>query len=496
MNMLTLRDIIAIGFRRKRIIGFSFLGIFGIVVFVLTFVPNTYNAEMKILVKQTRVDPLVSPNPERPERVGNLTEQDLESEAELLKSRDVLEGATTQCAIQKPPVDVWSFVPVVNAFAAAAPAREMDLLAVSKAARNLAEDIEIVPLKNSDVISVSYASGNPSQAACILKAVGKLYMEKHLAVHRPGGAYEFFKQETDRYKTELEGIEAQLASFGQEEQLVTDGTEKEIGVRKLNDYKSALIDTKASVAETQARIRQLEALRKTTARRTVKSVRTAPNETLKDLQNQLVTLQMKRTDMQSKFNDNYRPLQDIGKQIEDLKGAIAEAQKTPMVEQTTDTNPTDDWITVELAKARSDLASLQAGTKAKEQAVQDYRSMVLDLDQKNIKRTDLMRDEKAAEEKYLLYQRKQEEARIEQELDKQQIVNVAITEEPSVPVLPEPAPVPLKFGFVLAGLLSLGLGFGADYYDRSFRTPEEVERYLGVPVLAATPLIGEETHAL
>lgn len=66
-----------------------------------------------------------------------------------------------------------------------------------------------------------------------------------------------------------------------------------------------------------------------------------------------------------------------------------------------------------------------------------------------------------------------------------------MAEEPSVPVLPEPAPVPLKFGFVLAGLLSLGIGLVTDFYDRSFRTPVEVEQYLGIPVLASTPLIGD-----
>ncbi|HEY2383302.1 MAG TPA: hypothetical protein VGK48_19175, partial [Terriglobia bacterium] len=277
--------------------------------------------------------------------------------------------------------------------------------------------------------------------------------------------------------------------------LVTDGAEKDIDVRKLSDYKSSLIDTRTAIAETQARIRQLEALGKSTSHRTVKSVRTAPNEALKDLQNQLVTLQMKHTEMQSKFKDSYRPLQDLEKQIEDVKNAIAEARKTPLVEQTTDTNPAGDWLTVELAKARSDLASLQAGTNAKEQAVKEYRSLVLDLDQKNIKREDLVREQKTAEEKYLLYQRKQEEARIEEELDKQRIVNVAITEEPSIPVLPEPAPVPLKFGFVFAGLLSLGFGFVTDYYDRSFRTPEEVERHLGLPLLAAMPLVGDSTNS-
>jgi uncharacterized protein involved in exopolysaccharide biosynthesis len=495
MNMLTVRELLAIGFRWKRLIGISFLSTFVLFVLVISMVPNVYDAEMKILVKQTRVDPLVSPNPERPERVGNLTEQDLESEAELLKSRDVLEKAAAECAVRKSGVDVWSFVPVVNAFAAPATHRETDLLAVTKAARDLAENMQIRPLKNSDVIDVAYTSDNPTQAACILKAVGKFYMDKHLAMHRPGDAFEFFRHETDRYKQELQGIEAQLATFGQEEQLVTDGTEKEIGVRKLSDYRAALVDNKAAIAETQARIHQLDALSKTTSHRTVKSIRTAPNQVLKDLQTQLVTLEMKRTEMQSKFADTYHPLVDLQKQIEDVKNTIAEARMTPMVEQTTDTNPTDDWLTVELAKARSDLASLQAGNHAKEQAVQQYRSMVLDLDQKNIKREDLIRAQKGAEEKYLLYQRKEEEARIEEELDKQRILNVAIAEEPSIPVLPDPAPIPMKFGFVFAGFLSLGFGFLADYYDRTFRTPKEVELYLGVPVLAAMPLISDLNKA-
>jgi uncharacterized protein involved in exopolysaccharide biosynthesis len=407
MKTLNMRDLVAIVFRRKRLILISFFCMCGLATLLLSFVPNTYDAEMKILVKQNRVDPLVTPDQGQTQRVGNLTEQDLESEAELLRSRDVLEGAVAQCTTPKLPVKFWSFVPVVNAFGATTPHESSDLLFVTKAARDLAGNMQITTLKNSDVISIRYSSGNPARAACILRSLGKLYMDKHLAVRRPDGAFEFFKLEANRYKQELQGIEIQLASFGQQEQLVTDGTEKDIGVRKLSDYKAALLDTKTAIAETQARIRQLEALGKKTAHRTVRSVRTAPNQALKDLQTQLVTLQIKRTDMEGKFAPTYRPLQDLDKQIEDVKKAIQEAQQTPLVEQTTDTNPADDWITVELAKARSELASQQAGTNAKERAVQEYKSLVLDLDQKNIKRSDLLRAQKTAEEKYLLYQRKQ-----------------------------------------------------------------------------------------
>jgi hypothetical protein len=35
--------------------------------------------------------------------------------------------------------------------------------------------------------------------------------------------------------------------------------------------------------------------------------------------------------------------------------------------------------------------------------------------------------------------------------------------------------------------VSVGVGFGLDYLDQSFRTPSEVTGELGIPVLAAVP---------
>jgi len=496
----TIHEFLAILFRQKRLAGIVFGATFGLLALVFLMQPNIYDAEMKILVNQNRIDPIVTPDQQAPYRmIGNLTEQDLTSEAELLKSRDILEGAAVECSVPKAPQTVWAWIPVVNAFAAT-PTKKVsyDLVAISEAARYLDERVTAIPSKNSNMISVVYPSRNPTRAACTLKAIAKLYLDKHLAVHRPSGAFEFFKQEADRYKTDLESIETQLAQFGQKEQLVTDGTEKDMTVRKLGEYEASLIDTKAAIASLQARIRSLNALRESTDARQTKAVRTSPNAALKDLQTQLVGLEMKRTDMLGKFNSNYRPLQDLEKQIEGLKQTIAEVQQVPMIEETTDTNPANDWLLVELAKARSELASLQASAPAKQHAVTEYRSQVLDLDQKNLKRTDLVRIQKATEEKYLLYLRKQEEARIEQALDRQRILNVAIAQEPSVPVLPEPSLLPVKLGFAgfLAALLGVGGAFGVDYRDRTFRTRAEVARYLEVPVLGSIPLMGtsDDSH--
>jgi capsular polysaccharide biosynthesis protein len=93
--------------------------------------------------------------------------------------------------------------------------------------------------------------------------------------------------------------------------------------------------------------------------------------------------------------------------------------------------------------------------------------------------------------------RKREEARITDEMDKRRILNVAVAEHPSVPLLPASSPwLLLLLALFLAGGLSVGAAFFADYLDPSFRTPEEVNGILQVPVLAAIPLGALETPPL
>ena len=101
---------------------------------------------------------------------------------------------------------------------------------------------------------------------------------------------------------------------------------------------------------------------------------------------------------------------------------------------------------------------------------------------------DLTSSEKAAQENYLLYVKKREEARMGDALDEGGIVNVAIAEQPVVPALPVwPAGVVVLVGFVAALTSGTGAAFAADYLDPALRTPEEVLACLEIPVLASIP---------
>ena len=84
------RDVVAIGFRRQRLIAFTFLGILVAVVLIGLSLPKRYEASMKILVKRERAEPMVTAEQTPSFQASQaVTEQEINSEIELLWSRDL-----------------------------------------------------------------------------------------------------------------------------------------------------------------------------------------------------------------------------------------------------------------------------------------------------------------------------------------------------------------------------------------------------------------------
>jgi uncharacterized protein involved in exopolysaccharide biosynthesis len=490
----TLRDLLAVVFRHRKLMLLSFLGLSLGAALAAFLLPKQYRAEMKILVRRERADPVVTPESTPQLQVAaNVSEEELNSEVELIKSRDLLEKVVLACGLYPPKADsLWaSLLPGAKAPDAAGSASKEE--GISRAVRTLEKKLDVEPVKKSNLISVTYESSDPHLAAEVLTKLAELYLVKHIAVHRPPGAFDFFKQETQQYRDELASSEARLAAFGRNSGVVSADLEKEVTVRKLHDFESDLQVTQASIRETEERIRALEKQVASVPPRMTTQVHTSDNpQLLQQLQSTLLNLQLKRTELLTRFEPSYRLVQEVDTQIAQTQAAIREAEKAPVRDEVTDQNPTYEWARSELAKARADLASLQARAAATAHIVKTYQAAAGQLDQQGMVQQDLTRAVKASEENYLLYLRKQEEARISDSLDSQRIVNVAVAEAATVPALPvRSTGFFLLVGGLLAALVSVGSAFVVAYFDPRLHTVGEVEDVLNAPVLAAVPRNGK-----
>jgi uncharacterized protein involved in exopolysaccharide biosynthesis len=477
-----LKDVLAAGFRYKRTALLCFFGILTGATLAAVLQPAKYTASTEFLVGEGRVDPVVSTDASVPTVVRPVSEEELNSEIELLHSPDVLRQVVIACGLDREKTLMDRFL--------GEPEPEPR---IAQAADRLGKHLRIELVKKSDLIAVDYTSRNPQAAVQVLRSLTDAYLQKHVAVHSPPGEFDFFAQETERYKKDLSDAEAQLKQFSQQEDGVAPQITRDLTLQKLSEFRSSLQQTRAEIASTEQRIRTLGRQAGITPERlTTSSRHTDDAQVLQSLKTTLINLELKRTELLTKYQPTYPLVQEVDKQISETNAAIAAENSTPIREETTDRNPTYAWISEELAKAKAEHSGLEARAAATEAAVAKYETIARDLAQKELIEQDLQRTVKANEENYLLYLRKREQARMTEALDRTRILNVAVAEPPVAPSLPSNSPWPLLFGGVLlAAVVSVAAVVAKEYLDPSFRTPAEVAAELDIPVLAAVPFEGD-----
>ena len=77
-------------------------------------------------------------------------------------------------------------------------------------------------------------------------------------------------------------------------------------------------------------------------------------------------------------------------------------------------------------------------------------------------------------------------------VDNVQIIDRA--ETPKTPIKPRPQ-LNILIAGVLGIMISLGIVFLLEYLDNTIKTPQDVEKYLGLPIMGAIPMIDEEENS-
>jgi uncharacterized protein involved in exopolysaccharide biosynthesis len=178
----------------------------------------------------------------------------------------------------------------------------------------------------------------------------------------------------------------------------------------------------------------------------------------------------------------------VNEEIAQANAAIAAAESTHYLSETTDRDPTYELLREDFAKTETDLAAKRAAAAADKRAIQAMQNQMIDLDQGAVTLQGLRREVKADEENYLLYLSKREQERATNVLDKTKIGNVSLAVPPFIPSLPlYSKKAVLLLAILAAFVLAIATAYGVDFFDTSFHTPAEVAGILGVPVVVAMP---------
>src|SRR5208282_562448 len=469
----TPRDLAATLFRRPRLVAASF-GFVLLATMLFVVLSARYESHFKVLLRRGRFDPIVSSQPASPMDFTrpDITEEELNSEVELLSDEDLLKQVVKMAGLV--PADTPDFE---------RPAE------IEHAVRKLSRRLDVEALKKSNLIQVSYKDTDPERAARILSALSTLYVRRHTNLQRPSGEIQFFDQQTAESEKRLRQSEAELVHFTRARGVVSAAMERDIALQKLGEADAAYRQVDQDRVETERRIASLGEQLKSFPSRSVTLKRWADNpEVLEKMKTHLLELQLKHTELLSRFEPSYRLVQEVEQEIAETRAEIAAEALTPVRDETTDKDPNYEWARMEMEKAQVQRDGLRARQSDASTQAASLRTFAQQLQSDSVDQQDLLRTAKAEEDNYLLYLRKREEARIGDALDERRILNVAIVESPVAAALPvHSLLLYFMLAFGLAVAFSVGNAFTAEYFDPTIRTPAEAYGLLEAPVLAWLP---------
>lgn len=443
---------------------------------VFMVLPKEYQSEAKFLVRTARQELVVGPNQvQGTNGRGDVTEEVLNTEVELLRSRDILAQVVTKLDLGRPYVDAGRTPEV---------AEELAL-------RDLSRTLVSGPIRKTNIVHVSYLSRDPEQAAAVVGMVTDAYLAAHLAVHSSPGTYDLFQRQAAEAATELRAAEEALAAMGRSANLMNLETQKRDALERINRLTAELDTVAAEIREQSTKAKVADAQMSSVPPRVKTQLRNVPNQySVERLHTLIVELRNKRTELLTKFNADDRLVVELDQQIQDTNAAMERAQSLSANEESTDVNPAWQALEAERMKARLALSGLESRAAQIKEELAEHRERALTFTEAGPEYEALIRRVNDARARYELYAKKEEEARIAEALDRQRISNVVLAQAPVVSRVPAKPNKRLGIvaGGIAASVLALGTAFLreiAGFGGRRRREDDEVE--LAVLGVSAAP---------
>jgi uncharacterized protein involved in exopolysaccharide biosynthesis len=454
-------------FKWKRLI-LALLLVFTVAASIAMYLkPPVRSATAEILIKVDRLPLQISGLAARPDKTQ--LSQIMNSEVQLIESRHVLQAVAMKLLAGREDVGKDE---------------------IEAKTRSLASNTFPVPLPDSTVLQVTHFAETGEEAERNLGFIIDEYIEKQAAIQSGSNKLlKFYEHEKQRVEAELRAAEDQLNEWQGKNETVSITQQITSHLNLLEDRRKSLQQTAAQLEATKAKVAMLRSQLNGQPDRLVTEQDQVKNPLVARLKEQLITAEVALQDLLHRFTEKHRSVIEKKEQIAFLKKELAAAEENIIGRETTSLNPLSANLKQQLSDAQALLSSLTSQKDILGKQVDEASATLSVLREKKVRIDELSRLVELHKDAFMLYGKKLEEGRIATGLGKEQLANVALigpSRATSSTDVDKRIMMVILAAFVGVAL-GAGIAFGVELINNVLRTRQDVEYYLGLPVLATIP---------
>jgi uncharacterized protein involved in exopolysaccharide biosynthesis len=465
VTTLAVRSVFYAVFKHGRLVIGVFLLIFLAAAVTAVIRPTTWRANTKVLVKLGETVQLAPAETPSRSVSGPLNPEVVKTEAEIVKSSEVIRRALEQVGITpEPDVSVDEMVARMQAV------------------------LTVTPLPGSNMLQISYVGRSPERSSRMVNAITDEYLDHHSRVYRNTGMHTFYLQQLQILRAEMKNAQRRLRDYLKREGIVDVDQEIEILNKDVIEQERTIRSFHAKVTGTGRKLEQVREQMGQLPTHIPFTEEYVPNPTLQTFKNKLAEIEIERARLVQSYLPDDRHVTDKDEEIANIRGRMRGEKERVLSNQSMRTNEMRN----ELQRNAFALEVLVADLGAREPSLRARfsasKKRLRELRDKRFTVANLKQDAEQRAYAFDLYRKRREEARIQEAMTNQSMINIAVVEHATPPLTPENGLlVPLLLGVIGGLALGAGMALSVEYVNRTVRFEEEAERHLELPVLAVIP---------
>jgi polysaccharide biosynthesis protein PslE len=446
--------------------------------------PRTYYSDARLFVRFGRtavMDPTATATSGPVASPYDTRESELNSLLEVLRSRSLLEQV----------VDSLGADNILKGRAASAPLAAASLNPVTsrdsrhqQALAKLEKSVFITVRRKTSTIIIGCKAERPELAQQVVATLVSRYMDEHLRVHHTAGSYEFFQEQTRLLEKHWKETSNQLREAKNRWNIVTIDGKRKLLEGQISDIEGSLLAASGDLATAEAKIESLAGVIGSPPEQIPTLTVDFPNSAADGMRQELHKVESREQELATKFSDKHPQVLAIRSTIAELRQILAQQEQVRSSE-TKGVNSSRQSLELALLNERSSADSLRnRAARLKEQRTQ-LAVELNELDARDMQLAQIQREVDLAESRYRTYAEKLEQARINDQLDKERIFNISLLQPASFEAKPSgPRKIyVLGLGFVVGLLGGVGIALLAALLDPALRRIADIEEILRLPVV-------------
>ena len=357
------------------------------------------------------------------------------------------------------------------ASSSAAEAEAGEIRAESVAINRFVEALEVVPVRDSRIVDITFRSRDGRLAATVVNGLAEAYIEQHLTFRNASSrdASDWLRQRIAEQRARVESSELALQLYRETHGAVSLEDRQNIIGQELADLNAAATRASADRIAHEARYREMQAVQHDPA---------ALNRLPEILRNTFIQQQKARlADLQREEAALAEELGDLHPDLISIRSAMATVERR-----------LEDEVAKVVASVRTEFEVARREERQLRARLDRQTEAALVLDRAGIEFGVLAREAESARRIYESLLQRADETSVTEELRTSSIRVLDAAETPLRPAQPRPLRT-LLFGLFGGGLLAVGVVFFADYLDGRLKTPDDVRAHLGQPYLGMLPKV-------